>query len=110
METSGRGQLDGSTDTQVRPASNTLPLDAPPDYVQATKDTDASSSQARRRGFFRRNSRTSAHGSGDSSGSTTLRGDERDTQQLPIHQERDGYVRHCPWISSAHRIADSYLY
>ncbi len=91
METSGRTGLDGSTDTLVPPASGIAANDAPPDYSQATKESDASSSQARKRGFFRKNSRTSAHSSGDSSGSTTLRGDERDTQQLPLHQERDGY-------------------
>ena len=79
--------LDGSTDTLVPLA----PSEAPPAYTQTTKDSDASSSQARKRGFFRKNSRTSAHSSGDSSGSTTLRGDERDTQQLPSHQEREGY-------------------
>lgn len=91
METSRGTGLDGSADTLVPPASGSAPLDAPPDYSQNTKDNDTSSSQARRRGFFRKNSRTSAHSSGDSSGSTTLRGDERDTQQLPSHQERDGY-------------------
>ena len=91
METSIGTGLDGSTDTLVPPASDSAPLDAPPDYSQTTKDSDASSSQARRRGFFRKNSRTSGHSSGDSSGSATLRGDERDTQQLPSHQERDGY-------------------
>ena len=91
MEASGLTGLDGSTDTLVPSVSGSVPPAAPPDYSQAMKDSDASSSQARRRGFFRKNSRTSAHSSGDSSGSTTLRGDERDTQQLPSHQERDGY-------------------
>ncbi|KAL9076119.1 MAG: hypothetical protein Q9161_001166 [Pseudevernia consocians] len=91
VEASGGTGLDGSTDTLVPPVSDSAPQDGPLDYSQTTKDSDASSSQARRRGFFRKNSRTSAHSSGDSSGSTTLRGDERDTQQLPSHQEREGY-------------------
>ena len=90
MEISDSAGLEGSTDTLVPPALDPTPTDAPPDYLQAMKDSDTSSSQARRRGF-RKNSRTSANSSGDSSGSTTLRGDERDTQQLPSHQERDGY-------------------
>lgn len=93
METSGSIELEGSTDTLVSPASGSAPLDFSQNNLQTSKDSDASSSQARKRGFFRRNSRTSAHSSGGSSGSTTLRGDERDTQQLPSHQERDGYVR-----------------
>lgn len=83
--------LDESTDTLVPPTSGSIPLDIPPEYSQVIKESDASSSQARRRGFFRKNSRTSAHSSGESSGSTTLRGDERDTQQLPLHQERNQY-------------------
>ena len=87
METSESIGLDESTDTLVPPTS----IDPPPEYSPAPKDTDASSSQARRRGFLRRNSRTSAHSSNGSTGSTTLRGDERDTHQLPLHQEREGY-------------------
>ena len=87
--------LDGSIDTPPSAVNNGAPTDAPPAYSQVTKDSDASSnsssSQARRRGFFRRGSRSSGHGSGDSSGVTTLRGDERDTQQLPSHQDRDSY-------------------
>ena len=93
METSGSVELDASTDTIVPPASISAPLDTSAKSFQSSKDSDASSSQARRRGFFRRNSRTSVHSSGESSGSITLRGDERDTQQLPLHQERDAYVR-----------------
>lgn len=91
IETSGNIGVDGSTDTLIPPTSGSLASDGPLDYSQPSKDSDASSSQARRRGFFRKNSRTSAHGSGDSSGSSTLRGDERDTQQLPSHQEAGGY-------------------
>ena len=91
VETSGDTRVDGSTDTLTPPTSGSLASDGPLDYSQPSKDSDASSSQARRRGFFRKNSRTSAHGSGDSSGSSTLRGDERDTQQLPSHQEGGGY-------------------
>ena len=83
-----------TTDTPSSPTSNDIPTEPPPEYSQAVKDSDAtssSSSQARRRGFFRRGSRSSTKSSGDFSGTTTLRGDERDTQQLPSHQERDSY-------------------
>lgn len=86
--------LDGSTDTLIPAATDSAPSEAPPEYSQTTKDSDTSSSgsgQARKRGFFRRGSRSSAHSSSDFSGSSTLRGDERDTQQLPSHQERDNY-------------------
>lgn len=93
VEVSQDHGLDGSTDTLVPPASSSAPL-AIPERSQAIKDSDTSSngsSQARKRGFFRRGSRSSAHSSGDFSGSSTLRGDEQDTQQLPSHQERDNY-------------------
>ncbi len=94
VEVSQENGLDESTDTLVPPAPHSASLEAPPEYTQVIKDGDTSSSgssQARKRGFFRRGSRSSAHSSGDYSGSSTLRGDERDTQQLPSHQERDNY-------------------
>ena len=86
--------LGGSVDTLVPSRPGSAPSEPPPDYSQAIKDGDAISSssfQSKKRGFFRRGSRSSAHSSGDFSGTSTLRGDERDTQQLPLHQERDGY-------------------
>lgn len=89
VEVSHDPGLDGSTATIMPP-----PSEAPPDYSQAVKDSDtnsSNSSQARRRGFFRRGSRSSAHSSGDYTSTSTMRGDERDTQQLPSHQESDGY-------------------
>ncbi len=86
--------LDGSADTLVPSRPGSAPSEAPPEYSQAVKDGDGNSSgssQTKRRGFFRRGSRSSAQSSGDFSGTSTLRGDERDTQQLPSHQERDSY-------------------
>jgi len=94
VEISQEHGLDGSTDTLVPPAPNSAPSEAPSEHSQAIKDGDTSSSgssQARKRRFFKGGSRSSAHSSGDYSGSSTLRGDERDTQQLPSHQERDYY-------------------
>lgn len=85
--------LDGSTDTLVPPKQGPAPPEAPPAYSQTVKDnSDSSSSQTKRRGFFRRRaSGSSAQSSGDFSGTSTLRDDDHDTQQLPSHQERDGY-------------------
>lgn len=93
VETSPDTGLDGSTDTLVPSNNGTAPSEALPGYSQAVKDSsDSSSSQIRRRGFFRRRaSGSSAQSSGDFSGTSTLRDDDHDTQQLPSHQERNGY-------------------
>ncbi|KAL6718520.1 hypothetical protein ACLMJK_004612 [Lecanora helva] len=86
--------LDASTDTLVPSRPGSAPSDAPPEYSQVINDGEGSSSggsQTKKRGFFRRGSKSSTHSSGDFSGTSTLRGDERDTQQLPSHQESEGY-------------------
>lgn len=93
VETSPDIGLDGSTDTLVPLKQNSVPSNPPSGPSHAVKDgSDSSSSQKKRRGFFRRRaSGSSAQSSGDFSGTSTLRDDENDTQQLPSHQERDGY-------------------
>ena len=88
VEISPNANLDGSTDTLVPSTVGSAPSKGP-EYSHSSKDSDSSSSQARRRGFFKRSK--SSHSSGDLSGSPTLRDDEQDTQQLPSHQERDGF-------------------
>ena len=57
-----------------------------------SKDTDDSgSSQVKKRGFFRRGSKTSAQSSGYAVSSTTLSSeDEPDHRFANTHQERDG--------------------
>ena len=99
VEGSHDAAIDGTPDTRSadtldpsRPGS--APSEAPPEYSQVIKDGYDSSSSGKppkKRGFFRRGSKSSTHSSGDFSGTSTLRGDERDTQQLPSHQEHDGY-------------------
>ena len=94
VESSPDVGLDGSTDTLVPSRPGSAPSEVPIDQAQVTKDSDAnsnSSSQTKRRGFFRRGSKSSAHSSSDFSGTSTLRGDERDTQQLPSHQGQETY-------------------
>ena len=86
--------LEKSTDTLVPSRPSSAPSEAPPESGQSVKDVETSStssSQTKRRGFFRRGSRSSVRSSGEFSGSRTLRGDEQDTQQLPSHQERESY-------------------
>lgn len=56
-----------------------------------SKDTDDSgSSQAKKRGFFRRGSRTSGQSSGYAVSSTINSDDEPDHRYSTTHQERDG--------------------
>ena len=84
--------LDGSTDT-LKPPKGILPTDAPPAYIPIAKAiSELGSNHTKRRGFFRRRaSGSSAHSSSDASGISTLRDDNQDVQQLPPHQEGDGY-------------------
>ena len=94
VEIADSNSLHESSDTLVSSRPGSAPSEAPPDYSQAVKDGEGNSNtsgQPKRRGFFRRVSKSSIHSSGDYSGTSTLRGDERDTQQLPSHQEGDGY-------------------
>ena len=88
IEVSPSRDLDGSTDTLVPSTAGSVPSKGS-EPSHSSKDSDSSSSQARRRGFLRR--RRSSQSSGDFSGSTTLRDNENDFQQLPSHQERDGF-------------------
>ena len=94
VEGSDDAGLEESTATLVPSRPGSAPSEAPPEYSKVIKDSDGNSSgssQTKRRGFFRRGSRSSTHSSGDFSGTSTLRGDERDTQQLPSHQEQETY-------------------
>ena len=94
VEGSNHTEVDGYPETLNPLCPGSAPSEAPPEYSQAVKDGYESSSSGKppkKRGFFRRGSKSSTHSSGDFSGTSTLRGDERDTQQLPSHQEHDGY-------------------
>ena len=66
-------------------------MDASSVVSGANKDTDdSSSSQARKRGFFRKGSRTSGQSSGYAVSTTLGSDDEPDHRFASTHVERDG--------------------
>jgi len=88
VEVAGIPEIDSSQATLV-PGSERASMEAPSDVSHPTKDVDdSSSSQARKRGYFKKGSRSS--GSGHAPSNVFSSEDEAEHHPLSARQDRDG--------------------